>query len=95
LTVDEWLGLGIFFFAARFGQRLACDNHVEWLWRGIRDRAGASTVAMDLGARVAFDPGDLSRPNERSARIDRCGGQQKFGALDIRVNNAGIQHTAK
>jgi 3-hydroxybutyrate dehydrogenase len=44
------------------------------------------------GARVAFDPANMLRPNEIADMIARA--ERDFGSVDVLVNNAGIQHVA-
>ncbi len=44
------------------------------------------------GVRAAFHPADLSQAEQCAALIAAV--EQKFGRVDVLVNNAGIQHTA-
>ena len=44
------------------------------------------------GATVRHDPADMSKPVEIAAMMARAIGE--FGAIDVLVNNAGIQHVA-
>jgi 3-hydroxybutyrate dehydrogenase len=44
------------------------------------------------GVRGAFHPADLSQAEQCAALI--AAAEQKFGRVDVLVNNAGIQHTA-
>ncbi|HVL56879.1 MAG TPA: 3-hydroxybutyrate dehydrogenase [Burkholderiaceae bacterium] len=50
------------------------------------------TVARETGATVAFEGGDLMRPQEIESLMQRCA--ERHGGVDILVNNAGIQHVA-
>ena len=42
-----------------------------------------------LGTKVAFDPANMTKPDEIAAMVAKC--EKDFGAVDILVNNAGIQ----
>jgi 3-hydroxybutyrate dehydrogenase len=44
------------------------------------------------GTRVAFDPANMTRPNEIAEMVAKA--ETDFGSVDIIVNNAGIQHVA-
>ena len=54
-----------------------------------RQRAG---IADAHGVRVAYNPADMTRPDEIAALI--AAAEAELGAVDILVNNAGIQHVA-
>ncbi|HWQ38226.1 MAG TPA: 3-hydroxybutyrate dehydrogenase [Burkholderiales bacterium] len=54
-----------------------------------RMRAG---IASEFGVKVAFSPADMSRPQEVVAMIEQAG--RELGAVDVLVNNAGVQHVA-
>jgi len=56
------------------------------------DNAEAIKEVASTGARVAFDPANMLRPDEITAMIANA--EKTFGAVDILVNNAGIQHVA-
>jgi len=49
-------------------------------------------LARRHGVVVAYDAADLSRPREIEAMMRRAAAE--FGAVDVLVNNAGIQHVA-
>ena len=53
-------------------------------------RAG---TAKDCGVEVAYSGADMSKPDEIAAMVAET--EARFGAVDILINNAGIQHTAK
>ena len=53
-------------------------------------RAG---LERDCGVEVAYSGADMSKPHEIAAMVAEA--EARFGALEILVNNAGIQHTAK
>ena len=63
---------------------------------GFGDFEGAkkevATIATPLGAKVSFHGADMSKPAEIEAMVRAC--EAEFGALDVLVNNAGIQHVA-
>ena len=63
---------------------------------GFRDTDAIAALRSDLaalhGARVLHDPADMSKPAEIAAMMARAIGE--FGAIDVLVNNAGIQHVA-
>ena len=44
------------------------------------------------GAKVIYDPADMTKPAEIEAMIQRAA--RELGGIDILVNNAGIQHVA-
>jgi 3-hydroxybutyrate dehydrogenase len=44
------------------------------------------------GAKVGYHGADMSKPSEIEAMIKAC--EAEFGAVDVLVNNAGIQHVA-
>lgn len=53
----------------------------------LRDR-----LAKQFGVTVLYDAADMSKPDQIEAMVKR--GVEKFGAVDVLVNNAGIQHVA-
>ena len=52
-------------------------------------RAG---LANEFGVRVAYNPADMSKPDQIAALIADAG--KTLGGTDILINNAGIQHVA-
>ena len=54
-----------------------------------KERAG---LEKDFGIRALYSPADMSKPAEIAAMIATT--EKEFGALDVLVNNAGIQHVA-
>ncbi len=52
-------------------------------------RAGLS---QEFGVEALFSPADMTRPAEIAAMITEA--EKAFGAIDVLVNNAGIQHVA-
>lgn len=63
---------------------------------GIMPPADAEKLRTDLekefGVGVVFSPADMTRPAEIAGFIAE--GEKVFGAIDILINNAGIQHVA-
>ena len=82
------IGLGIAEALAKQGANIVLNGFGE---RAEVERLRAS-IAEAGGVQVAYDPADMSRPEQIEAMLGRAIGE--FGALDILVNNAGIQHVA-
>jgi 3-hydroxybutyrate dehydrogenase len=63
---------------------------------GFGDAAGIEAIrdgiAEEFGVRTAYDPADVSLPEEAAGLVRTT--QDRLGSCDILVNNAGIQHTA-
>lgn len=53
-------------------------------------RLAAEALAETCGVETAFDPADLSRPDEIEEMV--CRATERFGGLDIVVNNAVVRH---
>lgn len=49
-------------------------------------------LAETAGVQVAYSPADMTKPDEIASMVREA--EARFGALDVLVNNAGIQHTA-
>jgi len=49
-------------------------------------------IGVEFGVQTAYHNADMSRPDEIAAMIDYA--LQKFGSVDVLVNNAGIQYVA-
>jgi 3-hydroxybutyrate dehydrogenase len=52
----------------------------------------AASLASQHGVRVSYHGADLRHPAQVAAMVEHT--ESEFGALDILINNAGIQHTA-
>jgi 3-hydroxybutyrate dehydrogenase len=52
-------------------------------------RAG---LAREFKVEVAYSPADMTKPDEIAAMVREA--EQHFGAVDVLVNNAGIQHVS-
>ena len=50
-------------------------------------------LAESFGTAVAYSPADMRRPEEIATMLEEA--RQRHGAVDVLVNNAGIQHTAR
>ncbi len=57
-----------------------------------QDNEKAIRAVAALGTRVAFDPANMLRHNQIADMIAKA--ERDFGAVDVLVNNAGIQHVA-
>ncbi|OYV54315.1 MAG: 3-hydroxybutyrate dehydrogenase, partial [Acidocella sp. 21-58-7] len=53
------------------------------------ERAG---IARQFGVRALYNPADMSKPEQIAAMVAEA--EAKLGAVDIQVNNAGIQFVA-
>ncbi|USX16975.1 3-hydroxybutyrate dehydrogenase [Oxalobacteraceae bacterium OTU3CAMAD1] len=82
------IGLGI-------ARTLAAEG-ANVLLNGFGDAAEIDTLQQDLakefGVQVAYHNADMSKPAEIENMIAFAG--EKFGGVDVLVNNAGIQHVA-
>jgi len=82
------IGLGI-------SQRLAAGGaHI--VLNGLGDAAETERLRRDLAAKykvtVLYDPADMSKPEAVVAMVANA--VREFGAIDLLINNAGIQHVA-
>jgi 3-hydroxybutyrate dehydrogenase len=82
------IGLGI-------ATRLAAEG-ANIVLNGFGDASQIEKLKKDLtgknGVSVAYDAADMTKPAEIAAMLARALAQ--FGAVDVLVNNAGIQHVA-
>jgi 3-hydroxybutyrate dehydrogenase len=82
------IGLGI--------ARALASAGADIVLNGFGDAAAVAKVRDDLeqefGVTVAYSGADMSRPDEIEAMVAQA--VAKLGAVDIMVNNAGIQHVA-
>jgi 3-hydroxybutyrate dehydrogenase len=79
------IGLGIAVALARDGANVMLN--------GFGDTEPARHALAECGVKVSYHGADMSKPAEIDAMVRAC--EQEFGALDVLVNNAGIQHVAK
>jgi 3-hydroxybutyrate dehydrogenase len=82
------IGLGIARALAREGANVVLNGFGEAA-EIEKTRAG---MAAEFGVKAAYSPADMTKPAEIAAMIKTA--EQTFGAVDIVVNNAGIQHVA-
>ncbi len=82
------IGLGMALALARQGANLMLNGFgdVE------AARAQVAQQAEPRGGRVSYHGADMSKPTEIEAMVRAC--EAEFGAVDVLVNNAGIQHVA-
>jgi len=78
------IGLGIAQALARQGARIVLN--------GLGDTAAARREVEAIGVRVGYHGADMSKPVEIEAMMAYAAAD--FGAVDVLVNNAGIQHVA-
>ncbi|WP_368416535.1 3-hydroxybutyrate dehydrogenase [Falsiroseomonas sp.] len=82
------IGLGV--------ARAFADAGMNVVLNGFGDPAAiaemAAAIAAESGSQVRYDAADMSDPDAIAAMVD--GTRMAFGAIDIIVNNAGIQTVA-
>jgi 3-hydroxybutyrate dehydrogenase len=82
------IGLGIAARLAAEGANLVLNGFGD-----SRDIEKArSELAARHGVQVVYDPADMAKPETIRAMVE--GAVARFGAVDVLVNNAGIQHVA-
>jgi 3-hydroxybutyrate dehydrogenase len=79
------IGLGIAVCLARQGANLVLNGFGEF-------EAAKAQVQQAGGGRVGYHGADMSKPDEIEAMMQYA--EAEFGAVDVLVNNAGIQHVA-
>ena len=81
------IGLGLALALARNGAHVMLNGFgdIELAMRQVADVA-------QHGARVSYHGADMAKPQEIEAMVRSC--EAEFGAVDVLVNNAGIQHVA-
>ncbi len=79
------IGLGIAKALARQGANIVLN--------GFGDVDGAKAAVAALGVAVDYHGADMSKPAEIEALMAFAA--QRFGGVDVLVNNAGIQHVAR
>ncbi|MBK7615663.1 MAG: 3-hydroxybutyrate dehydrogenase [Burkholderiales bacterium] len=82
------IGLGIAKAMAAEGASVMLNGFGDF--EGAKKEVAA--IATPLGAKVSFHGADMSKPAEIEAMVRAC--EAEFGALDVLVNNAGIQFVA-
>jgi 3-hydroxybutyrate dehydrogenase len=82
------IGLGIARALAREGANVVLNG----FGNPAEIEAARAGIEAEFGVKAAHSPADMTKPAEIAAMIKTA--QQTFGAVDIVVNNAGIQHVA-
>jgi 3-hydroxybutyrate dehydrogenase len=82
------IGLGIAEALARAGANVVLNGFGE----AVQIEQTRSDLAHRSNARVVYSPADMSKPKAIEHMIRQTA--DTFGAVDIMVNNAGIQHVA-
>ncbi len=80
------IGLGMAVTLAKAGANVMLNGF------GDAEAAKAEVQAAARGGRVGYHGADMSRADQIEAMVRAC--EAEFGALDVLVNNAGIQHVA-
>ena len=79
------IGLGIALALAKDGANIMLN--------GFGETETARRAVAECGVKVSHHGADMGRPAEIEAMVRAC--EQEFGAIDVLVNNAGIQHVSK
>jgi 3-hydroxybutyrate dehydrogenase len=79
------IGLGLALALAKDGANIMLNGFGEY--------ESAKRAVAECGVKASYHGADLSKPAEIEAMVRAC--EQEFGAVDVLVNNAGIQHVAK
>src|SRR3954464_6384410 len=78
-----------------YARALAAQG-VNVMINGFGDAGAIEQARCELegasGARVLYDPADMTRPDQIAAMVARA--EAEFGGVDIAISNAGIQHVA-
>jgi 3-hydroxybutyrate dehydrogenase len=82
------IGLGIAETLAKAGANIVLNG----LGRMDDVEALRARLAGDCGVAVRYDGADMTRPDQIEAMMKKA--VSEFGAVDVLVNNAGIQHVA-
>jgi 3-hydroxybutyrate dehydrogenase len=82
------IGLGIARALARDGANIVINGFGEAA-EIEKERSG---LEREFGVKALYSPADMTKPDEIAAMIKTA--ETSFGAVDVLVNNAGIQHVA-
>jgi 3-hydroxybutyrate dehydrogenase len=76
--------------------RALAKDGANLMMNGFGDKAAIdkerSAIEGEFGVKVAYLAADMSKPGEIAEMV--AAAEKQFGALDVLVNNAGIQHVA-
>jgi 3-hydroxybutyrate dehydrogenase len=82
------IGLGIAEMLAKEGANIVLNG----FGRADEIEALRAKMAVDCGVAVRYDGADMTKPDTIEAMVKKA--VAEFGAVDVLVNNAGIQHVA-
>lgn len=83
---NSGIGLGIAEELAKAGATVVLNSYTD----NDEDHALAAKLAETCDGRAVYIQGDMSNPDQCRALVDQAA--ERFGSVDIIVNNAGIQH---
>ncbi|MSO68187.1 MAG: 3-hydroxybutyrate dehydrogenase [Pseudolabrys sp.] len=90
LVTGSTSGIGL-----AIARALAADG-ANLMLNGFGDKAAIeqerARLETEFGIKARYSPADMSKPSEIAAMIAAT--EKEYGALDVLVNNAGIQHVA-
>ncbi len=72
--------------------KMLAQRGANVMLNGFGDVDGALAEVRSAGAQVRFHSADMSQPAQIEDMVRAC--EREFGAVDILINNAGIQHVA-
>ncbi len=72
--------------------KMLAQRGANVMLNGFGDVDGALAEVRSAGAQVRFHGADMSQPAQIEDMVRAC--EREFGAVDILINNAGIQHVA-
>jgi 3-hydroxybutyrate dehydrogenase len=76
--------------------RALAKDGADLMINGFGDKAAIEkerlALEKDFGIKARYSPADMAKPAEIAAMVAET--EKEFGALDVLVNNAGIQHVA-
>jgi 3-hydroxybutyrate dehydrogenase len=82
------IGQGMAYALARAG----CNVMLNGLGDAATIESERAKMEKDTGSKIAFNGADMTKPDQIEAMIKET--KEKFGSVDIIVNNAGVQHVA-
>lgn len=82
------IGQGMAYALAKAG----CNVMLNGLGDAAAIESERAKMERDTGSKILFNGADMTKPDQIEAMIKET--KEKFGSLDIIVNNAGVQHVA-